>query len=63
MTTNIWLKSQPNKQISYPDCFPMFARRNLELKPFEVDMVFIGKSGQSPAEYMLIAVERIEFRP
>jgi hypothetical protein len=56
MITNIWLKSQPNKKISYPDCYPSFFIRAgfVEIWNPEED---------KNAEYLLEQVSRIEFRP
>lgn len=62
MITNIWLKSQPNKKISYPDCFPVI---NYRILSFIVLGCYIKNSetqGQD-ASYSIELIQRIEFRP
>lgn len=63
MITNIWLKSQPNKKIAYPDCFPNIypsgAFVNIQIR----DKYDVTCSNELIAEYNAEALVRIEFRP
>lgn len=55
MITNIWLKSQPTKKISYPDCFPMYQGISFDI---------INYNNRKIEAYLTIAsIKRIEFRP
>lgn len=58
MITNIWLKSQPNKKISYPDCYPDFLMK-LETK----QIVILAARDMIDAYYDLTKISRVEFRP
>lgn len=61
MITNIWLKSQPNKKISYPDCYP-----SLNVGPWNGTVlgVFIKEpKGENQGSYSIEIIARIEFRP
>lgn len=56
MITHIWLKSQPNKKISYPDCSPDIIWRQ--------NIVYIAdKQDNILGNYILQTVARVEFRP
>lgn len=57
MITNIWLKSQPNKRISYPDCYPVITNDGLKI----INGKSITKFEES--EYFLPRITRVEFRP
>lgn len=61
MITNIWLKSQPNKKISYPDCYPyLFASvKSFGIYKGPIDVT----AGRREAEYLITNISRIEFRP
>lgn len=61
MITKIWLKSQPNKCLEYPECYPIFGRNIEDKEP--VTIVYMGKIGCNAAEYLLSNIVRIEFRP
>jgi hypothetical protein len=62
MITNIYLKSQPKKKISYPDCYFLFGIRGTENDP--VTKVQILRLDWSiVAEYSTESISRIEFRP
>jgi hypothetical protein len=59
MITNIWLKSQPKKKLSYPDCLPKIYtgagyNRVIVINPASI---------KNEAAYDLNTVSRIEFRP
>ena len=56
MITNIWLKSQPNKKHSYPDCWPSFswASKSVHIKNANADTQSI---------YVIESISRIEFKP
>lgn len=56
MITNIWLKSQPNKKISYPDCLPIVYKHGTEIHIRDIE-------GADIAVYVGISVSRVEFRP
>ena len=58
MITYIWLKSQPKKKISYPDCFAEFIRSTRTWHIRE-DKQLEG----SIATYTIESISRIEFRP
>lgn len=55
MITNIWLKSQPKKKISYPNCYPLIT---------ETGILFLNieKDRRPDAEYSFSSISRIEFR-
>lgn len=58
MITNIWLKSQPNKKIPYPDCFPVIHNGSKS--------VHIHDSTNTASKvciYSYDAISRMEFRP
>lgn len=62
MITNIWLKSQPNKKISYPDCYPYFSLFMPDIKEIKI----VNKdntSGNGYATYHMDGLSRVEFRP
>jgi hypothetical protein len=56
MITNIWLKSQPNKKISYPECLPIVYKNGVEIH-------IRDNNGANVAIHLGIAVARVEFRP
>ena len=59
MITNIWLKSQPNKKISYPDCYIW-----MHIKTFEPWIDILNKDNtKTLAFYKSDVVSRVEFRP
>lgn len=57
MITNIWLKSQPNKKHSYPNCFPVvfIASKSVHIKDAE--------STDTQTMYTMDSIARMEFRP
>jgi len=58
MITNIWLKSQPNKKIAYPDCWPKMNWNGV------IQGVFINDiEGMTQGSYSIEIISRIEFRP
>lgn len=61
MITNIWLKSQPNKKISYPDCYPelFLPRPNVHMDR----VILTDVKDNTHGEYKLDSITRIEFRP
>jgi len=63
MKTNIWLKSQPNKKIQYPDCYPcMFEDINGVLDTIEIH-IFNTTKRMNDAMFNIKAIARVEFRP
>jgi len=56
MITNIWLKSQPKKKHSYPNCYPyvIIASKSVHIK---------DDKAVTQSTYMIESVSRIEFRP
>jgi hypothetical protein len=55
MITHIWLKSQPNKKLSYPDCLPII----------KSDVIWISnpKDIRLQANFLIDSISRVEFRP
>jgi membrane-bound lytic murein transglycosylase MltF len=62
MITNIYLKSQPKKKISYPDCYILFGARGKNEDLIENVMV-LKLDWTIEAEYSINLISRIEFRP
>lgn len=63
MITNIWLKSQPKKKISYPDCYPsIFVLKDIK-KVFITKINDKNETISTEADYLLESVSRVEFRP
>ena len=58
MITHIWLKSQPKKKISYPDCYVIFNDSYNVLQG-----IFIKNNKGTQASYSIELISRIEFRP
>jgi hypothetical protein len=56
MITNIWLKSQPEKKHSYPNCYPVFylASKSVHIK---------DDKSITQSTYLIESINRIEFRP
>lgn len=64
MITNVWLKSQPNKKIAYPGCFPLLNQTDLGNQIQRVRLVKDDLySEQVEALYLISEISRIEFRP
>jgi hypothetical protein len=61
MITNIWLKSQPNKKISYPDCLPKFYFASLSIHIFDISSK--NNENKPTAIFDWNAISRVEFRP
>lgn len=58
MITNIWLKSQPNKKISFPDCWPQMNYNGV------IQGIFIkDNEGTIEGSYSVEIIARVEFRP
>jgi len=61
MTTNVWLKIQPNKKIAFPDCYPSF---NIARPKTHEDFVHIkDEHDRLFGSYLLSQIVRIETRP
>lgn len=58
MITNIWLKSQPKKKLSYPNTFPIFIK-TMRTWHIREDI----EAENSVAAFTIESVSRIEFRP
>lgn len=56
MITNIWLKSQPNKKISYPECLPIVYKEGKTI-------IVRDNTGADVASYLGNTISRVEFRP
>lgn len=56
MKTTIWLKSQPNKKIEYPDCLPTIYNANETCWMTRIDDAIL-------ASYEVNSISRIEYRP
>jgi hypothetical protein len=64
MITKVWLKSQPNKRIDYPDCFPLMNEVKRINGAKMIDTVrILNLECRIQASYKSEAVSRIEFRP
>lgn len=62
MITNVWLKSQPNKKISYPNCFINIEFWNAFVRILNSTNM-IDNEYAIEATYSLGIISRIEFRP
>lgn len=58
MITNIWLKSQPNKKISYPNCYPDFST----IQELTIDIRDFDKFTRE-FSVAVKALVRVEYRP
>lgn len=58
MITNVYLKSQPNKVIRYPDCYP-----DLLMKLETKQVVILAERDMIEAYYNIEQISRIEFKP
>ena len=58
MITNIWLKIQPNKKLSYPDCYP-----NILINDLPDCCIINAKTKKFEATYTVNKIARVEFRP
>lgn len=56
MITNLWLKSQPNKKHSYPNCYMIFywASKSVHIK---------DDKAVTQSIYIIESISRIEFKP
>ena len=58
MITNIWLKQQPKKKLSFPDCWSQINHNGV------LQGIYIkDNEGAIVASYTIEIVARIEFRP
>lgn len=64
MIVNVWLKSQPNKKVPYPDCYHLIEPNQEGISDLKTNKVIIldKKDSYVVAEYAMEAIQRVEFR-